>query len=160
MTNPITTSKLSNIPQKLIELYAGLPDYKKHHSFNNVDIEVQGLNDPFDGNIVQFAILYGLDGTEFLSFQQQNKINNEVEYNDYTIIGQTTSDAFIAINKQNRIVILDFDCSYVGSEDNVNQVYKTNLTLDDIKTLITEFNPNNITPQKIKSIKSILEKND
>lgn len=105
----------------IIVLLAGLPDYNNNYGFNNLDVTVAGLNDPFDGNIVQFQMLYNLNKNDYFSFQKQNAINDEIEYADYLLIGQTTSDAYIATDKNGKIFVLDFDCTYVGSEDNAKK---------------------------------------
>lgn len=140
--------------EKIIELLAGIPDFENGYSFWNMDVIVKGLNDPFDGNLVQFDRIYSCDPNQFLSIQQQNEYNNESEYDPFFIIGQTNSDAFIAFNHQGSVVILDFDCTYPGSEDNTSQVYSTNLDIDNFNEIITGFlkNKNN------KNIAAIREK--
>lgn len=125
--------------EKIIELLAGIPDWKNGYSFRNMDVIVKGLNDPFDGNLVQFDRIYSCDPTKFLSIQQQNKYNNESEYDPFFIIGQTNSDAFIAFNNKGNVVILDFDETYPASEDNASHVYSTNLDIDNFKEIITGF---------------------
>lgn len=125
--------------EKIVKLLAGIPDWENGYSFQNMDVIVNGLNDPFDGNLVQFDRIYSCDPNQFLSIQRQNEYNDESEYDPFFIIGQTTSDALIAFDQHGRVVILDFDCTYPASEDNVSQVYSTNLDVDNFKKIIVGF---------------------
>lgn len=74
--------------EKIIELLAGIPDWKNGYSFWNMDIIVKGLNDPFDGNLVQFDRIYSCDPNQFLSIQRQNEYNNESEYDPFLLSGR------------------------------------------------------------------------
>ena len=122
--------------EKIVKLLASIPDWENGYSFENRNVIVNGLNDPFDGNLVQFDRIYSCDPNQFLSIQQQNEYNDESEYDPFFIIGQTTSDALIAFDQQGRVVILDFDCTYPASEDKVSPVYSTNLDVDNFKEII------------------------
>lgn len=139
--------------EKIIKFLSYIPDWKTGYSFGGLDITVIGLNDPFDGNIVQLDRIYACNQDDFLNMMHLNKYNDEPEYDGYFIIGQTTSDAYLAVDADDNVVVLDFDLTYPGSENNSSQVYQTGMKLFDLGDLIDGFSNKNATKDVISDIK-------